>query len=650
MAEIKNIKLNGTKLPLGGSGGGGGKVFENVTEIPSNPDSNVIYRVGSASGIVVPNTGLVDKVYFNTSLSIEEVIELVKNSGITFFDIVNQVPSTEQGIYVLYAAVDSKGTMGNTVQILYGEDFTEAAFDITARLVIVASVHPKDENGDYTNEETLVPIFVSDDIPSMGVSAGWQGIDSIEIGNTLINDMNGMSVGLENDKLTRLFSSTSDFSANFSASRYVNVINDKEFELANNKEEYVIEFEYDQNKYSSGSEFYDQVIKNYKLPDDLLSKFPDNINVRARITYTNGGMDIDQARVEEYELQDYLLFSKFGNGLRGVQFNLRYVNAANKTSNTIRLARFAADGEEVISNYFHYNYSLGSSSGSSVTVDTAMSDSSTNPVQNKIIKEYVDGKANELNNTKVGRSEIQNLATKDEVNQAITALVGSAPETLDTLKELADAVTNNKDILDTLNFPEIYLYNEPFPEANANVLQGIKLNNVPWNVPIGTPIKYIEFVKESTETFEQFVNRAIKTYEIPYQLAKAAKNKEISLVVRITMPNNLFTVHYDYILNECVYEETYLTWSNYSMLTFYNIRLTEDKSGNSVPTKHTVSLWTYYSSGTPTIMNSYTTTPLISTGGSGGSVDLSNYFTKTETEQAIQTAINNITKAEDGKY
>jgi hypothetical protein len=233
---------------------------------------------------------------------------------------------------------------------------------------------------------------------------------------------------------------------------------------------------------------------------------------------------------------------------------------------------------------------------SASSVDTAMSDSSTNPVQNKVIKKYVDN------------------------------------------------------VVADIDSPEIYLYDEPFPEANANVLQGIKLNNVPWNVPIGTPIKYIEFVKESTETFEQFVNRAIKTYEIPYQLAKAAKNKEISLVVRITMPNNLFTVHYDYILSECVYEETYLTWSNYSMLTFYNIRLTEDESGNSVPTKHTVSLWTYYSSGTPTIMNSYTTTPLISTGGSGGSVDLSNYFTKTETEQAIQTAINNITKAEDGEY
>lgn len=386
----KKMQYNGTEFVEVSAGGGAGKVFENVTELPASPDSNVIYRVGSASGIVVPNTGIVDNVYFNTSLSIEEVIELVKNSGITFFDPINQVSSTEQGAYVVYAAVDSKGAVINTVTILYGKSLTEAMFGVSTRLAIYAEVTSKDENGDYTDEVLPIPIFASEDVPLMGVSAGWQGVESLEIGAPLVNNHNGLSVGSENDKLTSLFSLTSDFSANFSASRYVNVINGKEFELANTKEEYVIEFEYDKNKYSSENEFNDQVIKNYKLPDDLLSKFPDNISVRARITYIDVGMYPVQNRVEEYELQDYWLFPKFGNGLSGAQLMFRYVNAVNKTSNTIRLARFAAEGEEVISNNFFYNFSLGSGGSSSVTVDTAMSDSSTNPVQNKVIKKYID--------------------------------------------------------------------------------------------------------------------------------------------------------------------------------------------------------------------------------------------------------------------
>jgi hypothetical protein len=747
MSEIKNIKLNGTKLPLGGSGGVGGKVFEDVEQLPSTPDSNVIYRVGSAGGTVVPNTGYVDKVYLNTSLSIEEVVELVESSGITFFDISTEALSTEQGVYVVHTAVDSKGTSRNTMAVVYGAPFVEAMFGSPARLVIFAETHPKNENGDYIEEPSMFLVFASEDVPSMGVSAGWQGVDFIEIGDPLIDNQNGIPAGSENDKLTNLFSLTPNFA---DGTKYVNIVDGKKFEFVdknsiakikdgtlflddkelksnavpnsgyvdniyfntdlsveevtaildkipddaygsfleepayllafhivsysdpyctrpliitkssegryqityssdtsnsdgilgifnsstgwnedfngivdfnanalafvegyptvggyndiltdlvyvkpkqepiskiqyqgknfvlssfedvkelpsspntgtiyrvkekpkpvpndggiieaiyfntkltidevvqiasnpniswidgsllsyddfyfypicafngssfsifendpvvgisltkgkegmsadglisivvtgfttsfmlvpftsengwntkydsfslnvngmsdfmqmpigtynelitklvsvtdfnkeakyynydgtklnniNTKEEYVIEFEYDKNKYSSESEFNDQVIKNYKLPDDLLSKFPDNINVRAKITYTNVEMYPVQTTVEEYELQDYWLFPKFGNGLRGAQLMFRYVNAVNKTSNTIRLARFAAEGEEVISNYFFYNQSLGSG-GSSSTVDTTMSDSSTNPVQNKVIKEYVD--------------------------------------------------------------------------------------------------------------------------------------------------------------------------------------------------------------------------------------------------------------------
>ena len=46
-------------------------------------------------------------------------------------------------------------------------------------------------------------------------------------------------------------------------------------------------------------------------------------------------------------------------------------------------------------------------------------------------------------------------AVKDElmqeIDQKFSNLVGGAPETLDTLKELADALGNNPDILQTIN-------------------------------------------------------------------------------------------------------------------------------------------------------------------------------------------------------
>ena len=43
--------------------------------------------------------------------------------------------------------------------------------------------------------------------------------------------------------------------------------------------------------------------------------------------------------------------------------------------------------------------------GTSITVDSAMSDTSTNPVQNKVIKEYVDNKILSGGNIKLAERE-----------------------------------------------------------------------------------------------------------------------------------------------------------------------------------------------------------------------------------------------------
>ena len=69
---------------------------------------------------------------------------------------------------------------------------------------------------------------------------------------------------------------------------------------------------------------------------------------------------------------------------------------------------------------------------------------------------------NNLLNDKVNTSELNNYYTKTEVEQfhdeitdyvddEVAALVNSAPETLDTLGELAEAFQENKEVVDVLN-------------------------------------------------------------------------------------------------------------------------------------------------------------------------------------------------------
>lgn len=114
-------------------------------------------------------------------------------------------------------------------------------------------------------------------------------------------------------------------------------------------------------------------------------------------------------------------------------------------------------------------------------VDSALSDTSTNPVQNKIIKSELDTKV--PNTRKINGKSLStditlsagdvgadvsgaaanalssaNQYTDTEIDKAkkytdkkVADLVDSAPETMDTLKELADAIEAHQDVTDALN-------------------------------------------------------------------------------------------------------------------------------------------------------------------------------------------------------
>ena len=91
-------------------------------------------------------------------------------------------------------------------------------------------------------------------------------------------------------------------------------------------------------------------------------------------------------------------------------------------------------------------------------VDTALSSTSTNPVQNKVINTALAGKASSTHThtaSAVGADPAGSANTaltnaKSYTDTKISDLINGAPETLDTLGEIATAMENNKTVVDAL--------------------------------------------------------------------------------------------------------------------------------------------------------------------------------------------------------
>ena len=86
-------------------------------------------------------------------------------------------------------------------------------------------------------------------------------------------------------------------------------------------------------------------------------------------------------------------------------------------------------------------------------IDDSLNSTSENPIQNKVVNSAISN-INSLVGTSSVSSQISNaingLATETYVNNKVAGIVNSAPETLDTLNELATALGNDPNFATTV--------------------------------------------------------------------------------------------------------------------------------------------------------------------------------------------------------
>lgn len=136
-----------------------------------------------------------------------------------------------------------------------------------------------------------------------------------------------------------------------------------------------------------------------------------------------------------------------------------------------------------------------------VLVDASLSVSSENPVQNKAVKAALDTKASLSSPSLTGTptaptaaagTDSAQIATTAFVRSAIDALINGAPDTLDTLKEIADALAENDTVVAALNaaiggkvdkVSGKGLSTNDYTTAEKNKLSGIAANANNYSLP-----------------------------------------------------------------------------------------------------------------------------------------------------------------------
>ena len=130
----------------------------------------------------------------------------------------------------------------------------------------------------------------------------------------------------------------------------------------------------------------------------------------------------------------------------------RYVNSVNlgvdfvSDTELYRTYGIALENGELSVGYSTDYYFESQQFSSNVTISTI-----ENTTEGLASEEYVDQKVAGLASEEYVDQKVANFVDESFVNQKVADLVNSAPETLDTLGELASALKNNADIVDTLN-------------------------------------------------------------------------------------------------------------------------------------------------------------------------------------------------------
>ena len=157
--------------------------FSDYPEIADNLSgggSSAKVEVKSIGNVPVPNTDYVETINFNTNLTTQEVIDLIKNANLTFLN------------FNGYTAYPILVTETNKFFVIL--DYS--SFTNTPDCYLIS---------EFSSDKF---IFVAPNLTeALGLSSGWQdGVANIEVKENAVATYEGMDLGTENDKLVNLVS------------------------------------------------------------------------------------------------------------------------------------------------------------------------------------------------------------------------------------------------------------------------------------------------------------------------------------------------------------------------------------------------------------------------------------------------------------